>query len=48
MSRMMGDVILNTGEAGVKDLTATERFDAVEGKSFGACIWMVLFSSIGT
>jgi hypothetical protein len=24
MSRMMGDVILNTGEAGVKDLTMAE------------------------
>ena len=42
------DVILNTGEAGVRDLTSVESFGTVNGTSRGACIWMALVDSIGT
>jgi hypothetical protein len=30
-------VILNGGEAGVRDLTSEEIFDGVDGKTFAAC-----------
>ena len=32
-----GIVILNGGEAAVKDRTSTERFDGVDGNAHGAC-----------